>query len=163
MRWSTSASGQPAIDVLHVSCRVINPASRRVIHKCGFQYAGQGMMNSIVAGQVPIERYRLDRKTWVSLRSWGLRRTPALPPCGGGLGATAASRFNALCARAIRLTRRDSNIAMKFLDQAKVYIRSGDGGAGASRSGARNSSSSAGRTAAMAAAAATSGWRPSTG
>ena len=58
------------IQVLHVSARVINPASRRVIHKCGFQYAGQGMMNSIVAGQVPIERYRLDRKTWESLRNW---------------------------------------------------------------------------------------------
>jgi RimJ/RimL family protein N-acetyltransferase len=56
--------------VLHAACRVINPASRRVIHKCGFQYAGQGMMNSISAGQVPIERYRLDRKTWISLRSW---------------------------------------------------------------------------------------------
>jgi RimJ/RimL family protein N-acetyltransferase len=59
------------IEALHVSCRVINPASRRVIHKCGFQYAGQGMLNSIVAGQVPVERYRLDRRTWVSLRSWG--------------------------------------------------------------------------------------------
>jgi RimJ/RimL family protein N-acetyltransferase len=58
------------ISVLHVSARVINPASRRVIHKCGFQYAGQGMMNSIVAGQVPVERYRLDRKTWQSLRNW---------------------------------------------------------------------------------------------
>ncbi len=58
------------IQVLHASVRVINPASRRVIHKCGFQYAGQGMMNSLVAGQVPIERYRLDRKTWESLRSW---------------------------------------------------------------------------------------------
>ena len=70
MRWSTSPSARPAIQVLHVSCRVINPASRRVIHKCGFQYAGQGMLNSIVAGQVPVERYRLDRKTWASLRSW---------------------------------------------------------------------------------------------
>jgi len=58
------------IQVLHASCRVINPASRRVIHKCGFQYAGQGMLNSIVAGQVPVERYRLDRKTWTSLRNW---------------------------------------------------------------------------------------------
>ena len=59
-----------AVQVLHVSCRVINPASRRVIHKCGFQYAGQGMLNSIVAGQVPVERYRLDRRTWTSLRDW---------------------------------------------------------------------------------------------
>lgn len=58
------------IQVLHCATRVINPASRRVIHKCGFQYAGQGMMNSIVAGQVPVERYRLDRRTWASLRNW---------------------------------------------------------------------------------------------
>lgn len=59
------------IEVLDVSCRVINAASRRVIHKCGFQYAGQGMMDSVAAGKVPIERYQLDRRTWVSLRSWG--------------------------------------------------------------------------------------------
>jgi RimJ/RimL family protein N-acetyltransferase len=56
--------------VLHVACRVINPASRRVVHKCGFQYAGQGMIDSIVAGRVPVERYRLDRKAWTSLRNW---------------------------------------------------------------------------------------------
>lgn len=58
------------VNALHAACRVINPASRRVIHKCGFQYAGQGMLTSIVAGKVPVERYRLDRRTWVSLRTW---------------------------------------------------------------------------------------------
>ncbi len=57
-------------NALHAACRVINPASRRVIHKCGFQYAGQGMLNSLVAGKVPIERYRLDRRTWASLKAW---------------------------------------------------------------------------------------------
>lgn len=60
------------IDVLYVSCRVINAGSRGVIHKCGFQYSGQGMLDSRVVGRVPVERYRLDRKTWVSLRSWGM-------------------------------------------------------------------------------------------
>lgn len=59
------------VEALHVSCRVLNAASRRVVHKCGFQYAGQGMMDSLVAGKVPVERYMLDRRTWVSLRSWG--------------------------------------------------------------------------------------------
>lgn len=59
------------IDRLNASCRVTNEASRRVIHKCGFQFAGQGMMDSVVAGRVAVERYRLDRRTWVSLRSWG--------------------------------------------------------------------------------------------
>lgn len=61
---------ETTVNVLHASTRVINPASRRVIHKCGFQYAGQGMLNSIAAGQVPVERYRLDRRTWSSLKSW---------------------------------------------------------------------------------------------
>ena len=60
-----------AIDRLHVSCRVINAASRRVIHKCGFQYAGQGMLESLAAGRVPVEPYALARSTWASLRSWG--------------------------------------------------------------------------------------------
>jgi RimJ/RimL family protein N-acetyltransferase len=59
------------IERLHVSCRVINAASRRVIHKCGFQHAGHGMLESLAAGRVPVERYALDRRTWVSLRSWG--------------------------------------------------------------------------------------------
>jgi len=59
-----------AIDRLHVSCRVLNQPSRRVIHKCGFQYAGQGMIDSIAAGRVAVERYVLDRKAWVSLKNW---------------------------------------------------------------------------------------------
>jgi RimJ/RimL family protein N-acetyltransferase len=58
------------IDRLHASCRVVNTASRRVIQKCGFHYAGPGLTQSRVAGQVPVERYQLDRKTWISLRSW---------------------------------------------------------------------------------------------
>ena len=44
---------------------------------------------------------------------------------------------------------------MKFLDQAKIYITSGDGGNGCVASGARSSSSSAAPTAATAARAAT--------
>lgn len=58
------------IERLHVSCRVANAGSRRVIHKSGFQYAGTGMMDSLAAGNVPTERYTLDRRTWVGLRSW---------------------------------------------------------------------------------------------
>lgn len=58
------------VEHLNVSCRVVNDASRRVIHRCGFQYVGQGMIESLSAGRVPVERYVLDRKTWVSLRTW---------------------------------------------------------------------------------------------
>jgi len=59
-----------AVRSLHASCRVINPASRRVIQKCGFHYVGQGMIHSLAAGRVAVERYVLDRKTWASLKSW---------------------------------------------------------------------------------------------
>ncbi len=59
------------IDCIDVRCRVTNPASRRVIHKCGFQFQGTGMIKSLALGSaVPVEWYRLDRKTWISLRSW---------------------------------------------------------------------------------------------
>ncbi|AYG67931.1 MULTISPECIES: GNAT family protein [unclassified Rhizobium] len=53
-------------------CRVMNVASRRVIQKCGFQFQGSGLAASLaLGGTVPVEWYRLDRKTWMSLRSWG--------------------------------------------------------------------------------------------
>ena len=60
------------IDFIDARCRVTNVASRRVIHKCGFQFQGSGMVGSLaLGGMVPVEWFRLDRKTWVSLRSWG--------------------------------------------------------------------------------------------
>ena len=54
------------------SCRLTNPASRRVIEKCGFQYAESGMMRSLAHGgaAVAVETYRLDRKTWEALKGW---------------------------------------------------------------------------------------------
>jgi RimJ/RimL family protein N-acetyltransferase len=60
------------IDHIDARCRVTNIASRRVIQKCGFQFQGTGMVGSLaMGGMVPVEWFRLDRKTWISLRSWG--------------------------------------------------------------------------------------------
>lgn len=60
------------IEQIDARCRVMNIPSRRVIQKCGFQFQATGMVASLsVGGMVPIEWYRLDRKTWVSLKSWG--------------------------------------------------------------------------------------------
>jgi RimJ/RimL family protein N-acetyltransferase len=60
------------IDCIDVRCRVVNIASRRVIQKCGFQFQGNGMSPSMaLQGWVAVEWYRLDRKTWASLKSWG--------------------------------------------------------------------------------------------
>ena len=60
------------IDHIDARCRVTNIASRRVIQKCGFQFQGTGMADSLaLGGMVAVEWFRLDRKTWGSLRSWG--------------------------------------------------------------------------------------------
>lgn len=59
-------------DELEGSCRVTNPASRRVLIKSGFQYRDQAMIRSIGAGgSVPIERYTLERSVWQSIKVWG--------------------------------------------------------------------------------------------
>ena len=60
------------VEEIDARCRVMNIPSRRVIQKCGFQFQATGMVQSLaVGGMVPVEWYRLDRKTWVSLKSWG--------------------------------------------------------------------------------------------
>jgi RimJ/RimL family protein N-acetyltransferase len=64
-----------AVEQIDAHCRVSNPGSRRVIQKCGLQYQGAGMISSLaLGGAVPVEWYRLDRKTWLSLRTWGAER-----------------------------------------------------------------------------------------
>jgi len=65
-------------DALQAGARVSNPASRRVLEKCGFQWTGVGLyriraMNS----SVPCDRFRLDRGIWTSLKSWGSARRVA--------------------------------------------------------------------------------------
>lgn len=53
------------------SARVVNPASRRVIEKCGFQWVGVGLMRSrLLASSVPVDKFRLERSTWASIKAW---------------------------------------------------------------------------------------------
>ncbi|WP_163484711.1 GNAT family N-acetyltransferase, partial [Escherichia coli] len=45
--------------------RVVNPASRRVIEKCGFQWVGAGLTRSrLLASSVPVDKFQLDRSVW---------------------------------------------------------------------------------------------------
>jgi RimJ/RimL family protein N-acetyltransferase len=53
------------------SSRVLDPAFRRVLEKCGFAYCGTGLdTGSTGGGLVASDRFRLDRKAWASLKSW---------------------------------------------------------------------------------------------
>ncbi len=65
-----------ACDFVNAGARVTNPTSRRVLEKCGFQWTGVGLYRiRAIASSAPIDRFRLDRKIWESLRSWrGVRR-----------------------------------------------------------------------------------------
>jgi RimJ/RimL family protein N-acetyltransferase len=58
-------------DLLQAGARVTNPASRRILEKCGFQWTRVGLRRiRALATSAPIDRFRLDRSLWTSLRSW---------------------------------------------------------------------------------------------
>jgi RimJ/RimL family protein N-acetyltransferase len=65
------------LDTIAANCRVTNPASRRVLEKCGFQWTGValGRIRSLGAS-TPVDQFRLERRTWASLRAWGLSSMP---------------------------------------------------------------------------------------
>jgi RimJ/RimL family protein N-acetyltransferase len=66
------AFGELEHDTLVAGARVSNPASRRVLEKCGFQWAGVRLSRiRAINSAAPIDRFRIDRKLWVSLKSWG--------------------------------------------------------------------------------------------
>jgi RimJ/RimL family protein N-acetyltransferase len=58
-------------EALNAGARVTNPASRRVLEKCGFQWTGVGLYRiRAIASSAPIDRFRLERRIWASLKSW---------------------------------------------------------------------------------------------
>jgi RimJ/RimL family protein N-acetyltransferase len=62
-------------DALQSGARVSNPASRRVLEKCGFQWTGVQLCRiRAINSAAPIDRFRLDRGLWASLKAWGQAR-----------------------------------------------------------------------------------------
>ncbi len=71
-------------DRLSFTCRVTNAAGRRVIEKCGFQFAAQELSPSAFHNAVvPVDRFTLDRGVWESLRRWEPLRVAAGGDAGG--------------------------------------------------------------------------------
>ena len=57
---------------LAAGARISNPASRRVLEKCGFQWTGVGLYRiRAINSSAPLDRFRLDRGLWASLKAWG--------------------------------------------------------------------------------------------
>jgi RimJ/RimL family protein N-acetyltransferase len=62
-------------EVLHASAHVTNPASRRVLEKCGFQWTGVRLHRvRALASSVPVDQFRLKRRIWAALKNWGPMR-----------------------------------------------------------------------------------------
>jgi RimJ/RimL family protein N-acetyltransferase len=60
---------------LRAGARVSNPASRRVLEKCGFQWTGVVLQRVVaINSSAPSDRFRLDRGLWATLRNWGKGR-----------------------------------------------------------------------------------------
>ena len=67
-----------ATPLVAASARVLDPAFRRVLEKCGFGYCGTGLDPAGDGhGLTASDRFRLDRKAWASLKSW---RVPGMAP-----------------------------------------------------------------------------------
>jgi RimJ/RimL family protein N-acetyltransferase len=59
-------------EALYAGARVSNPASRRVLEKCGFQWIGVGLYRvRALRSSVPVDRFRLDRGLWASFKHGG--------------------------------------------------------------------------------------------
>lgn len=66
---------------LSASVHPANPASRRVLEKCGFVFSGSGMIEAPArGGSMPVDFCRLDRSTWLSLKGWREPRFVRLDP-----------------------------------------------------------------------------------
>ncbi len=66
------AFGPLGLTRLQARARVSNPASRRVLEKCGFQWTGVSLIRiRAIASSAPVDCFRLDRGLWASLKSWG--------------------------------------------------------------------------------------------
>ena len=56
---------------IFAGARVVNPASRRILEKCGFQWTGVELHRMLALGSsTPVDRFRLERHVWASLKTW---------------------------------------------------------------------------------------------
>lgn len=63
-------------DALVAGARVNNPASRHLLEKCGFQWTGVALYRiRAIRSSAPIDRFRLERRIWASLKDWGQDHT----------------------------------------------------------------------------------------
>ena len=61
-----------AIAQMVSGARIVNPASRNILEKCGFQWSGVELHRFEALGSSsPVDCFRLTRGVWSSLKNWG--------------------------------------------------------------------------------------------
>ncbi|MGL4811464.1 MAG: GNAT family N-acetyltransferase, partial [Beijerinckiaceae bacterium] len=66
-----------AVSAVHAGVRVINPASRRVLEKCGFRHDGTALKTMPArGGAYPRDEFSLSRRDWADLKAWGAYGLP---------------------------------------------------------------------------------------
>jgi RimJ/RimL family protein N-acetyltransferase len=64
------AFGEHRLSALVAGARITNPASRRVLEKCGFQWTGVALCRiRAIDASVPSDRFRLERAVWALLKA----------------------------------------------------------------------------------------------
>jgi RimJ/RimL family protein N-acetyltransferase len=59
------------VEQLMSGARVVNPSSRNILEKCGFQWIGVELHRFEALGSSsPVDRFRLSRGVWSSLKNW---------------------------------------------------------------------------------------------
>jgi RimJ/RimL family protein N-acetyltransferase len=73
-------------DVEHLlsGARVANPSSRNILEKCGFQWSGVELHRFEALGSsTPVDRFRLSRSVWSSLKNWNNSTRRSADHAGG--------------------------------------------------------------------------------
>ena len=60
-----------SVERMTSSARVLNPASRHVLEKCGFNWTGVQLHRFLALGSsTPVDCFKLERSVWASIRNW---------------------------------------------------------------------------------------------
>ena len=60
-----------SIERMTSGARVLNPASRHVLEKCGFNWTGVEINRFLALGSsTPVDCFKLERSVWSSIRNW---------------------------------------------------------------------------------------------
>ena len=60
-----------SVERMTSSARVLNPASRHVLEKCGFNWTGVELHRFLALGSsTPVDCFKLERSVWSSIRNW---------------------------------------------------------------------------------------------